>query len=644
MALPDSSRVVIGTAGHVDHGKTALVRALTGQDTDRLPAEKARGISIDLGFADLVLPSGRKASIVDVPGHERFIRNMLAGASGIDLVLLVVAADDGVMPQTREHLDILRFLEVGAGVVALTKADLADDDWLDLVEEEVREGLRGTFMEDAPLVRVSALTGEGLPRLLTVLDGLANGVKREGSRAFSRLPVDRVFSVPGFGTVVTGTLVAGSIRVEDRLESLPLGKVARVRGLEVHGAKVEEAVAGSRTAVNLAGLEAEQVGRGDVLAAPGRMRATKLFAGRLTLLPGTQPLASGTRVHLHAGTAETAGRIILLDTETLEPGCDGMIRFRAEKPLVVESGDCFVVRSYSPVTTIGGGRVLDPASRHKRFREADLEALARREDASPEQLILLALEGKDPVTRAELARRVGLADAALGAELDRLVGEGKVRPLAGTWYLSPGGLAAAGEAAGKFLTDFHRREPLRSGVGKEEVRSRLFPALDGKVWNALTSWLAQDGYLEERQERLALPGHRVELTEAAGRVRDELESLFRKGGVSPPPQAEALKGLPVGPREALDILNLLLEEGILVRLSEEVVWHRVALDEAVGKLRVALATTKNGLAPSEVRDLLGTSRRHAVPLLEYLDGVRMTRRMGDKRVLVKRDAHEASQH
>ncbi len=635
MGQGNLSRVVIGTAGHVDHGKTALVRALTGQDTDRLPAEKARGISIDLGFASLNLPSGRQASIVDVPGHERFIRNMLAGASGIDLVLLVVAADDGVMPQTREHVDIMRFLEVGAGAVALTKADMVDDEWLALVEEEVRETLRGTFLEGSPLVRVSTVSGEGLARLPVVLDELADRVQREESRAFPRLPVDRVFSVSGFGTVVTGTLVAGTIRVEDRLEILPRGTVARVRGLEVHGEKVQEAVAGSRTAVNLAGVEADQIGRGDVLAAPGRMRATRLFAGRLTLLPGAPLLVSGTRVHLHAGTAETAGRIILLDRETMEPGDGGMIRFRAEKPLVVEGGDRFVVRSYSPVTTIGGGRVLDPASRHKRFREADLVALSRREDASPEELILLALEGKDPVARGDLARRVGLDDPALDAQLNRLVDEEKVLSLGGDRYVSTGGMAAAGEAVGKFLADFYRHEPLRSGVGKEEVKSRLFPNLEGKVWNALVSRLAQAGYLEERGERLALPGHRVTWSEAALRARRELEARLQKGGFAPPPQAEALRDLPVGPRETLDILNLLLEEGVLVRLSEEVVWHRENLAEATEKLRAALAATEGGLSPSEVRNLLGTTRRHVVPLLEHMDGARLTRRVGDRRVLMK---------
>ncbi|MCL5982600.1 MAG: selenocysteine-specific translation elongation factor, partial [Firmicutes bacterium] len=399
------SHVIVGTAGHVDHGKTALIKALTGVDTDRLREEQERGISIELGFAPFKLPSGRLAGVVDVPGHERFIHNMLAGIGGIDLVLLVVDVTEGVMPQTREHVEIMRLLQIARGLVVLTKVDLAEDrEWLDLVEEEVRESLSGTFLAEAPFFRVSALTGAGLAELLAAIDKLTGEMPARDSAAPLRLPVDRVFSMPGFGTIVTGTLMAGRIAVGMNVEILPLGRKARVRQLQVHGEAAVEAVAGQRAAVNLSGVEKEALERGSVLAMPGFLMAASVLDARLFLLAGTKKvLKNMSRVHVYLGTGRAVGRVVLLDCEELPPGGEALVQLRLEKELVAHRGDRYIIRSFSPMTTIGGGVVLEASTRRqKRFRPEVLEGLAELEKGDPAAPLLQRLRREVVVGRATL--------------------------------------------------------------------------------------------------------------------------------------------------------------------------------------------------------------------------------------------------
>lgn len=628
--------MVIGTAGHIDHGKTALVRALTGQDTDRLPEERSRGISIDLGFAHFRLPGGRMASVVDVPGHERFIRNMLAGATGIDMVLLVVAADEGVMPQTREHLDILGLLELSCGVVALTKVDLVEPEWLDLMEEEVRGALSGTFLEGAPMVRVSAVTGQGIPELAQALDRVLPAVPPRDLSAFARLPIDRVFTVPGFGTVVTGTLRSGRIRVEDRLELLPGRRAVRVRGLQVHGAPVEEAGAGQRVAVNLAGVDREEVSRGHVLAPPGCLSPASLFSARLRLLPGARRLANNTRVHLHTGTSEVLARVLLLDREELAPGEEAFARLKTETPLVAGSGDQYILRSYSPTVTIGGGRLLEAGVRRRRFAARDLAELALREAGDPRQLALARIVGGGirPVAVAELTRTLGLEADERDRILASLAAEGAVLALEGGYYLSREGLGALGERLRSLLEEFARSNPLKRGMGRGEVHQRLLPGLDPKVFAQLLSLLRDAGLVELERERVGLPGRAPQLSPAQERARELLRQRFREAGFAPPDAAQATADLPVSPRQGEDLLQHLVEEGELVKVGDAF-WHRGNLAEATRRLQEVLAQ-HGRITAADFRNLLGTSRKYAVPLLEYFDGIKLTRREGDYRVPFRR--------
>lgn len=628
--------VVIGTAGHVDHGKTQLVRALTGVDTDRLPEEKRRGISIDLGFAPCLLPSGRRAAIVDVPGHERFIRNMVAGATGMDLVLLVVAADEGVMPQTREHLDILHLLGVQAGAIALTKIDLVEPEWLELVEEEVREAVRGTFLEGAPVVRVSSVTGEGLDRLLRVVDELIPRVRPRPLDALPRLPIDRSFTVTGFGTVVTGTLAAGTVHLEDRLELLPAGIPVRVRHLQVHGRPVEQAVAGQRVALNLAGVGSADVQRGHVLAAPGALAPAEELAVAVQLLPhAPRGLRSGARVRLHVGTDEVIGRLWLLDRSELVPGERGYALFRAERPAVAAPGDRFIVRTFSPMHTVGGGTVLDTGRPYRR-RPADVARLQARDTADPVARARAELRDAGmPLPEPELARRLLLTPEGFLRIRPRLLAEGGAVPL-------PEGFLVDGEVLERLrhrcveaVEAFHRREPLRPGMPREELRAALESPPDPRAFAALLAHLHQAGALEVEGDAVHRPGYAPRLEEAAARELERLEGVFREAGLSPPPPAEAAARAGVDPSRASGLLEHLAAAGVLVRLAPDLYLHREAFEGAART--VACHIAEHGPATvAEVRDLLGTTRRLALPLLEAMDRQELTRRVGDRRVLTPR--------
>ena len=612
--------------------------ALTGVDTDRLPEEQRRGISIDLGFADLALPSGRHAALVDVPGHERFVRNMVAGASGVDLALLVVAADEGVMPQTREHLDILLLLGVARAVVALTKADLVDPPWLAMVAEDVGALLAPTPLAAAPLIPVSALTRQGLPELRLALDAGLAGAEARQDRGFARLPIDRVFSVAGFGTVVTGTLTSGAIAADEHLELLPAGRAVRVRGLQVHGRPVPSVRAGQRVAANLAGLERSEARRGDVLAAPGTLRAGDLLAVALTVLPGAaRPLEHGQRFHLHLGTAQTVCRCTLLEADALAPGASAFALLRLQEPLAAGRGDRFILRSLSPMTTVAGGRVLEAGRRFRRHGAAGLQALRLLERGDPAELLLRAFAGPVPLALASAARAAGLPLAEAAPLAQALTADGRLVSLGAApeaWALATPRWADLRARVCSLLASYHVQYALRPGMPREALRGAALAGAETRAAAAVLARLAEEGVLRAEGEHVALPGHVPQLPPGLAAAADHLVAGLEAAGLQPPALAEALAaaGLPGGPPEHRELLAFLTAAGRIVAATDGLYFGSAAAAQAAERVRAHLRA-HGSLTVGQLRDLLGVSRKYAVPLAEYLDEVRVTRREGDVRRL-----------
>lgn len=632
MTAERSDHWIIGTAGHVDHGKTALIRALTGVETDRLPEERRRGISIDLGFAPFDLPSGRRAGVVDVPGHERFIHNMLAGVAGMDWVLLVVAADEGVMPQTLEHLDILDLLGVRRGFVVITKIDLVDGDWVDLVEADVLEHTRGTFLEGAAVFRVSSVTGENIDKLLAALDDATREPGERDAGGPVRLPVDRVFTVAGFGTVVTGTLVSGRIRPEDRLVLMPAGREVRVRALEVHGRRVEAAAAGQRVAANLHGVERREVVRGDVLSAPGAVEASTQFSGSVRVLERAQGLANNQRVHLYTGTQEAVGRVVLLDGREVPAGGRGYLRFRSERPLAVAVGDLYVIRTFSPVATIGGGQVLDPRGRQRRQSPAGIGELRSREAGDALAVVRAAVNARVPVTsRAQLAREIGGTVEQVERVVEELVARGEAQDIEGSVWGTLA-LERLWARVRGILTAYFAAHPRDGWMSLEALRRRGLEGVESRVAEEILRRWQQAGALRVEGERVTLPDHVVTLPpdEAAqlGRLGEELEAA---GGEAV--EATSL-GAGMDPALRQELMALLVEQGRAVRIAAGLYMTPGAV-EAAREVAVTALRREGTLSAARFRDLLGVSRRTAVPLLEHFDACRITRRVGDHRILLK---------
>jgi selenocysteine-specific elongation factor len=627
--------VVVGTAGHIDHGKTSLVKALTGIDTDRLPEEKARGITIDLGFAFLEEPGGLTIEIVDVPGHERFVKNMLAGVGGIDLAMLVIAADEGVMPQTREHLAICSLLRIRTGLVALTKTDLVEPDWLELVRDDVATLVRSTFLEGAPIVPASAKTGAGLPELRQALRRLAEAVPERAVDQLARLPIDRVFTVKGFGTVVTGTLAAGRVAVDDRVEVYPKGVEAKVRGLQTHGHPVAEARAGQRTAVNLQGVERAALERGDVLAHAGTLVAAVLVDGTLELLPDApHGLKTRTRVRFHAGTSEIMARVLLLDRAELAPGETAFARFRLEAPLVALPGDRFVVRSYSPIVTIGGGTLLDvDPPRFKRKAPALVAHLTLLQTGGPEVVLEEHVRhvGAAGVRLSALSGRVPFGPERLRGLLDALVAAGHVLVVDRDWFLHPESGRRLRALVVGALEAFHRAHPLRPGMSREELRGRSGGA-DERVFAALLAALETEGVVKSERDKVRLAAHEVRLTPEQQRVVDQIEQEFLRAEAAPPSPDEALGRAGVRGDEEHELFQVLVQSGRLLRVKESLFFHARALDAIQQKL-VAMLRERKEIGPADIKDLLGISRKYAIPLLEFFDQRRVTTRVGERRVL-----------
>ncbi len=626
---PATRLAVVGTAGHIDHGKTALVRRLTGVDTDRLPEEKKRGISIDLGFAPLVTPAGVHVGIVDVPGHERFVKNMLAGVGGIDLVLLVIAADEGVMPQTREHLAIVKLLGIPRGIVVLTKRDLVEPAWVEMVSRDVRALVAGTALADAPRVEFSAVTGAGSAELLAALDRQLAAVASRPLDEPARLPVDRVFTVEGFGTVVTGTLWRGRVRTGDALELLPAAKPVRVRRVQVHGVTVEEARAGQRTALALHGIERGDVERGDWLTAPGSLRPSHMLDVRFELLPD-YPKEWGTnvRVRFHLGASEIIGRLALLEGSALEAGASALAQVRLEKPAVAARGDRFVIRSYSPSRTVGGGRVIEPVAAKRRRHGAGLEQLAVRESGSLEARLVqrLAAEPK-PVATATLAQALGESEANASAALAKLCESGEaIAPVEGRW-LSSARWSEAREGIAREVRDYAAKYPARYGVMKGDLKSGLKATLDTTLFDAAFDALLRDGALEQRGERVRPAGAPwsppPETLAALERVEQELESA----GLAVPESAAWQARLGAA---AVEVVALGAFLGRLVRVSQEFTYTARQLEALRAKLAAHFAK-RPAMNVAEFKDIAGVSRKFAVPLLEHCDRVGWTVRAGDER-------------
>jgi len=625
---------IIGTAGHVDHGKTSLIRALTGQDTDRLKEEKERGISIELGFAPFRLPGGEIAGVVDVPGHERFIHNMLAGVGGIDLVLLVIDVMEGVMPQTREHLQILQLLEVPRGIVVLTKCDLADEEWIDIVEEEVREEIAGTFLENAPCCRVSAVTGAGFPELLKTIHELLKASVPKDADGPLRLPIDRHFTVAGFGTVVTGTLLSGKVRVGDTVEILPPGERIRVREVQVHGKKVEEALAGQRVALNLSGLDRERLQRGAVVGTPGIFEQTSRLDARLTLLPtAPRPLKFRDPVHFHLGTARVVGVVALLDRDILEPGESAIVQFHLDRPLVAHRQDRFIVRSYSPMTTIGGGVVIDPnPTKHRRFREEVMQALAELESGEKSFLLQKLIDlGCARVKELEILS--GMGQERITGHLEKLATEGKVAPVADQWA-STAALRAWHLKLVEETDRFHAANPLLLGIPRATLRGALPGTLSAKAFDQLLALAMADGDLVHREELVARPGFTPTLSAAEQQCVERIEQAYRQEGAQAKNKQEMLDRLRLDPSTAEPLFSYLLGSGRLVRLSDESFFHADTYRQALRLLREHFADQET-LTLAEFRDRLGSARKQVQAFLEHCDARKYTLRKGDVRVAWK---------
>ena len=620
---------VIGTAGHVDHGKSTLVKALTGIDPDRLREEKEREMTIDLGFAWLSLPSGRRVSIIDVPGHERFIKNMLAGVGGFDAALLVIAADEGPMPQTAEHLAIIDLLQIRHGLVALTKVDLVDEEWRELVTVEVLERLRGSVLEGAEIVPVSAVTGEGLPELIAALDRLLERVPPHLEAGRPRLAVDRIFTMPGFGTIVTGTLRGGPLEVGQEVELLPTGKRGRVRGLQSHRVKVERAQPGSRTAVNLSGIAVEEIERGHVLTTPGWLRPTTLLDARLRLISeAPEPLEQNDEVDFFIGAAETLARVTLLDAERIEPGGEGWVQFRFAEPVVAVRGDRFIIRRPSPGSTIGGGVVVDAhPRRHRRFRPEVIRALEVLASGTPQELVLQALD-RQPRELREVIQQTGLPETEVRATIEELVGHEEITPLGTesgltqtTLLIRSDALRALSASLAGLLSAYHERHPLRRGMPREEARSRL--GFAPRAFDEVVAALARRGEIVEEADTVRLPRHQIRFTPEQQSRIDRYLAALRAQPYSPPAPAE----FELEP----ELVAALVETGAIVRVDEGIVFARETFEE-IQRTVLELIDRQGSLTLAQFRDHFGTSRKYAQAVLEYLDQRRVTRRVGDTRV------------
>jgi selenocysteine-specific elongation factor len=628
--------VVIGTAGHIDHGKSALVRALTGTDPDRLKEEKERGMTTDLGFAFY----SPEVTMIDVPGHEKFVRHMLAGATTIDLVLLVIAADDGIMPQTLEHFEIARLLGIKRGIIVINKRDLVDDEWLAMIKADVGEMVKGSFLEGAPMVGVSSITGDGIPELRSVLDRMVAEAAHKPDRGIFRLPIDRNFTMKGFGTVVAGTVLSGTVRLGDKLELLPEGIEVRIRGIQVHNKAVPSAGLGDRAALNLQGIEREMVLRGSVLSTPGYYQPSEYVNADFLYLRSAQiPLKNMTRVRVHLGTAEVIGRIVLLDEKELAPGQKALVQLRLESPIVADWGDRYVVRTYSPQRTIGGGSVLEAnPPKAKRFDSVVIARLKAVASGSPDNIVeqYLLKSGYALKTAEQVAREVAMNAADTVKTIEALVGAAKVRRIEAEpkqFFVHTGSYLKGRNIIQDTLAQFHRDQPTRLGMRRQELKSKLPAEFSPVLFDQLLEELKRDGAIVAELERIRLAGHAVHFEEKEKALAEKIERLYEQTGFESP----VMKELPsltseTNPKRLEKVMAALLDMGKLIEVGEGIILARRYVEQAEAKIREHFAGNEQ-MTASEFRQMVETSRKYAIPLLGYFDSHGLTQRRGDVRVL-----------
>lgn len=629
--------VIVGTAGHIDHGKSALVEALTGTHPDRLEEEKRRGITIDLGFAFLQT-SDVTFGFVDVPGHERFVKNMLAGAGGIDLVLLVVAADEGIKPQTREHFDICRLLGIERGIVVITKADLAEPDAVGLVKLEIEEFIHGSFLEGAQIVVVSARTGAGMDELKNELVQVAEALPPRDLSAYARLPIDRAFAMKGFGTVVTGTLISGTLRADQEIELLPVARRLRIRGLHSGGQAVAQAEAGQRTAVNLSDIAVADIQRGMALAAPGLFRPTQRVDARLSLLPSARPLKRRARVHFHQGTAEAIADVTILGADQLAPGQSALAQLRLDSPVFMLPGDRFIIRRFSPVETIGGGVVLDAlAPRHKQDDSCASAFLGVLESGSTEDVLAaLAEEVPGGLSLPEIIARTGWLETAIRASVQALTAAGKIRIVSSEPLIvtSEARFSELLQRTLREVEDFHEANPLVPGISKEELRGRAASRVRPEMFRSALDELVAMGKLQAAGDLVQKAGREIALSPEEAQAKDRIAKEFESAGLAVPSVTEVLAKLPVDSRRAQKLMQMLLREKTLIKVTDGLVFHQGAVEKLRGLLANYKRESGNKLPIAAFKEMAGISRKYAIPLLEYLDRERLTRRVGDERVIL----------
>lgn len=630
--------VIVGTAGHVDHGKTCLIKALSGIDTDRLKEEKKRGITIELGFANLIDTDGVHIGIIDVPGHEKFVKNMLAGIGGIDLVLLAIALDEGVMPQTVEHFEILKMLQIRQGIVVLTKSDTVDSDWADMVEEDVRELIKGSFLEQAELIRVSSYTGENIDVLRQKIVTMAKqaGKRREEKELF-RLPIDRVFTMEGFGTVVTGTLIEGMCEAGEEVMVYPQERLLKIRGVQSHGQKEEKACAGQRTAINLAGIKKEELSRGEVLAYPGSLVNSTMVDATLRLFDSTQrKLKNGDRVHLSYGSAQAIGKVILLDCDVVEAGQEALVQLRFDDPICVKRNDKFIIRFYSPVETFGGGTVLNPAAdKHKRGQEDVIESLKLKKTGTDMEILeqMVNEESRRFPEAEDLAAWMDLTVSEAEQMLDTLRNKKKILHLNDGSFVGKAYWEKVSELANQVLAHFHRENPIVEGMDREELKSRLAERMhlkSGKKAEALIAELEKRKVITIQGSVVSVAGFTVSYSDEASQMMTDMENIYKKAGIEVP-STDELVGAYKDRKQARQVLSELTKKGILVKAGTGVLMHKEHWDRALNILREHLAANPQ-ITLGEFRDLLGTSRKYAVMLLETYDQMKITKKTGDARV------------
>ncbi len=631
-------QIILGTAGHIDHGKTSLIKALTGINTDRLKEEQLRGITIELGFASMDLPNGQHLGIVDVPGHEKFVKTMVAGATGIDMVVMVIAADEGIMPQTREHMEICTLLNIQHGLIVLTKMDMVDEEWLELVTDDVRSFAGGSFLEDAPILPVSSTTGQGIPELIQALETLSASIPERSATNLFRLPVDRVFTMKGFGTVITGTLISGMIRVGDPVMIYPSGVTSKVRGIQVHNAGVEQAVSGMRTAINFQGLEKASIDRGDVLSSPNALTSSFMVdVGLHYLKSNKKPVKNRTRIRFHTGTSEVLGNLILLDSEELSPGSTTAAQLRLDAPVAVVKDDRFVIRSYSPIRTIGGGSVLNPIpQKHKRFKPEVFSGLQNLVDLSAEEVLTYHAQaaGYQGISFSDLRIMTNTSDKKLDGSIQRLLSD-KVLLMVDREqrvYIHRTCFEQLFLEAGGLLSAFHKINPLKPGMPKEELKSRLPPQISPKLFTLMIQQMVKADQVIQEENMIRLSTHTVSLGLDQTDVRRKILDAYQQNGLTPPYFKEFCKTQHLDETKSKEVLHVLVDEGLIVRIKDDLYFHQEAILMIKKKL-VEFLNVHGDITTPQFKDMTGASRKFVIPIIEYFDARNVTIRVGDIRKL-----------